>query len=48
MRKSTGGGLFYVCGHANDRIQILRKNGTFVKEFRVEPCADRVIEDERA
>jgi len=30
-------GLVYVCDRANDRIQVFRKNGTFVKEFRVEP-----------
>lgn len=31
-------GLVYVCDRANDRIQVFRKNGTFVKEFRVEPA----------
>jgi hypothetical protein len=30
-------GLLYVCDRANDRIQVFRKDGTFVKEFRVEP-----------
>jgi hypothetical protein len=30
-------GLVYVCDRQNDRIQIFRKDGTFVKEFRVEP-----------
>src|SRR5918912_1857362 len=30
-------GLVYVCDRANDRIQVFRKNGTFVKEFRVAP-----------
>jgi DNA-binding beta-propeller fold protein YncE len=30
-------GLVYVCDRANDRIQVFRKDGTFVKEFRVEP-----------
>jgi DNA-binding beta-propeller fold protein YncE len=28
-------GLVYVCDRANDRIQVFRKDGTFVKEFRV-------------
>ncbi len=31
-------GLVYVCDRANDRIQVFRKDGTFVKEFRVEPA----------
>jgi DNA-binding beta-propeller fold protein YncE len=30
-------GLLYVCDRQNDRIQVFRKDGTFVKEFRVEP-----------
>ncbi len=30
-------GLVYVCDRANDRIQVFRKEGTFVREFRVEP-----------
>jgi DNA-binding beta-propeller fold protein YncE len=30
-------GLLYVCDRANDRIQVFRKDGTFVKEFRVVP-----------
>ena len=30
-------GLVYVCDRANDRIQVFRKDGTFVKEFKVEP-----------
>ncbi len=30
-------GLLYVCDRANDRIQVFRKDGTFVKEFRIEP-----------
>ena len=30
-------GLIYVCDRVNDRIQVFRKDGTFVKEFRVEP-----------
>ena len=28
-------GLVYVCDRANDRIQVFRKDGSFVKEFRV-------------
>jgi DNA-binding beta-propeller fold protein YncE len=30
-------GLVYVCDSRNDRIQVFRKNGTFVKEARVAP-----------
>ena len=30
-------GLVYVCDRANDRIQVFRNDGTFVKEFQVEP-----------
>jgi DNA-binding beta-propeller fold protein YncE len=30
-------GLLYVCDRANDRIQVFHKDGSFVKEFRVEP-----------
>jgi hypothetical protein len=30
-------GLVYVCDRVNDRIQVFRKDGGFVKEFRVEP-----------
>jgi hypothetical protein len=30
-------GLLYVCDRVNDRIQVFRKDGSFVKEFRVEP-----------
>jgi DNA-binding beta-propeller fold protein YncE len=30
-------GLVYVCDRANDRIQVFRKDGSFVKEFRVAP-----------
>src|SRR5665811_1529124 len=30
-------GLVYVCDRANDRIQVFRKDGTFIKEFRIEP-----------
>ncbi|KAB1068534.1 NHL repeat-containing protein [Methylobacterium planeticum] len=29
-------GLVYVCDRANDRVQVFRKDGTFVKEFFVE------------
>jgi DNA-binding beta-propeller fold protein YncE len=29
--------LVYVCDRANDRIQVFRRDGSFVKEFRVEP-----------
>ncbi len=36
MRLSNDG-LVYVCDRVNDRIQVFRKDGTFVKEFRVEP-----------
>jgi DNA-binding beta-propeller fold protein YncE len=30
-------GLVYVCDRANDRIQVFKKDGSFVKEFQVEP-----------
>jgi DNA-binding beta-propeller fold protein YncE len=30
-------GFVYVCDRVNDRIQVFRKDGTYVKEFRVEP-----------
>jgi DNA-binding beta-propeller fold protein YncE len=30
-------GLVYVCDRANDRIQVFRKDGTFVKEFQFDP-----------
>src|SRR5262249_17500569 len=30
-------GLVYVCDRANSRIQGFRKDGTFVKEFRIDP-----------
>lgn len=30
-------GFVYVCDRINNRIQVFRKNGTFVKEFIVEP-----------
>jgi len=31
-------GLVYVCDRLNDRIQIFNKDGTFVKEFVIEPA----------
>lgn len=30
-------GLVYVCDRTNDRVQVFRRDGTFVKEFTVEP-----------
>ena len=33
----TNDGLVYVCDRPNDRIQVFRKNGTFVKEVQVAP-----------
>ena len=30
-------GLVYVCDRLNNRIQVFRKDGSFVKEFTVEP-----------
>ena len=30
-------GLVYVCDRANDRIQVFNKDGSFVREFQVEP-----------
>jgi hypothetical protein len=30
-------GFVYMCDRSNDRIQVFKKDGTFVKEFRVEP-----------
>jgi DNA-binding beta-propeller fold protein YncE len=30
-------GLVYVCDRVNDRIQVFKKDGTFVREFQVEP-----------
>jgi DNA-binding beta-propeller fold protein YncE len=29
--------MVYVCDRANDRIQVFKKDGAFVKEFRIEP-----------
>ena len=34
----TNDGLVYVCDRPNDRIQVFRKNGTYVKEVRVAPA----------
>jgi DNA-binding beta-propeller fold protein YncE len=33
----TNDGLLYVCDRVNDRIQVFRKDGTFVSELRVAP-----------
>jgi DNA-binding beta-propeller fold protein YncE len=33
----TSDGLVYVCDRVNDRIQVFRKDGTFVSELRVAP-----------
>jgi hypothetical protein len=33
----TDDGLVYVCDRANNRIQVFEKDGTFVKEFEIEP-----------
>jgi DNA-binding beta-propeller fold protein YncE len=33
----TADGLLYVCDRVNDRIQVFRKDGTFVSELRVAP-----------
>ncbi|HXN16008.1 MAG TPA: hypothetical protein VN878_06500 [Usitatibacter sp.] len=48
-------GLVYVCDSINDRIQVFRKDGTFVKEFRIEPQTlqngsvwDLVLSEDRA
>jgi DNA-binding beta-propeller fold protein YncE len=30
-------GLVYVCDRVNDRIQVFRKDGAFVREFRLDP-----------
>lgn len=35
--RQSNDGLLYVCDRTNDRIQVFRKDGTFVKEFFVEP-----------
>lgn len=31
-------GLVYVCDRLNDRVQVFRRDGTYVKEFKVEPA----------
>ena len=31
-------GLVYVCDRANNRVQVFRKDGSFMKEFRVDPA----------
>jgi DNA-binding beta-propeller fold protein YncE len=31
-------GLVYVCDRLNDRIQVFRRDGTYVKEFKIEPA----------
>jgi DNA-binding beta-propeller fold protein YncE len=48
-------GLVYVCDRANDRIQVFKKDGSFVKEFQVEPETmqngsvwDLVLSEDRA
>jgi hypothetical protein len=48
-------GLVYVCDRANDRIQVFKPDGTFVKEFLVEPDTlqngsvwDLVLSEDRA
>ena len=48
-------GLVYVCDRANDRIQVFKKDGSFVKEFQVEPQTlqngsvwDLVLSEDRA
>jgi hypothetical protein len=30
-------GLVYVCDRLNDRVQVFKRDGTFVKEFAIEP-----------
>jgi len=35
--RHSNDGLVYVCDRVHDRIQVFREDGTFVKEFRVEP-----------
>jgi hypothetical protein len=34
----TNDGLVYVCDRPNDRLQVFRTNGTFVKEVRIAPA----------
>jgi DNA-binding beta-propeller fold protein YncE len=33
----TNDGLVYVCDRANNRVQVFEKDGTFVREFEIEP-----------
>jgi DNA-binding beta-propeller fold protein YncE len=33
----TEDGLVYVCDRANNRVQVFEKDGSFVKEFKIEP-----------
>jgi hypothetical protein len=35
--RMSNDGLVYVCDRTNNRIQVFRKDGTYVKEFRVTP-----------
>ena len=35
--KVSRDGLVYVCDRTNNRIQVFKKDGSFVKEFSVEP-----------
>ena len=35
--RQTRDGLLYVCDRANNRIQVFRKNGQFVRHFTLEP-----------
>ena len=48
-------GLVYMCDRANDRIQVFKTDGTFVKEFQVQPQTlqngsvwDLVLSEDRA
>ncbi len=48
-------GLVYVCDRQNDRIQVFKKDGTFVKELQVEPQTlqngsvwDLILSEDRA
>lgn len=36
--ETSGDGLLYVCDRENDRIQVFRQDGSFVKEARVAPA----------
>jgi DNA-binding beta-propeller fold protein YncE len=33
----TNDGLVYVCDRANNRVQVFEKDGTFIREFEIEP-----------